>query len=75
MSTRGQITLPADARKQLGLKPGDTLLMHLDGGRIILVPAVVLPVESYTEERMAEFAEESVMSAAELAQARRLWEA
>lgn len=75
ISTRGQITLPAEARKQLGLKPGDTLLMHLEGGRIILDPAVVLPVESYTEERMAEFAEASVMSAAELAQARRLWEA
>jgi AbrB family looped-hinge helix DNA binding protein len=32
ISTRGQITLPADTRKQLGLKPGDTFLVHLEGG-------------------------------------------
>ncbi|MHB8247584.1 MAG: AbrB/MazE/SpoVT family DNA-binding domain-containing protein [Acidithiobacillus sp.] len=74
ISTRGQITLPADARKQLGLKPGDTLLVHLEGGRIILDPAVVLPVESYTEERIAEFAEQSTMTPAELEEARRRWE-
>ena len=74
ISSRGQITLPADARKRLGLKPGDTLLVHLEGGRIILDPAVVLPIERYTEERIAEFAEHAAMTPAELEQARRRWE-
>jgi AbrB family looped-hinge helix DNA binding protein len=74
ISTRGQITLPADTRRQLGLKPGDTLLVHLEGGRIILDPAVVLPVERYTDERIAEFAKQAAMTPAELEQARHLWE-
>ena len=74
ISTRGQITLSADTRKQLGLKPGDTLLVHLEGGRIILDPAVVLPVERYTDERIAEFAKQAAMTPAELEQARHLWE-
>lgn len=74
ISTRGQITLPADTRRQLGLKPGDTLLVHLEGGRIILDPAVVLPIERYTDERIAEFAKQAAMTPAELEQARHLWE-
>jgi AbrB family looped-hinge helix DNA binding protein len=28
---RGQLTLPASARKNLGLKPGDTLPVHIEG--------------------------------------------
>ncbi|MHB1580903.1 AbrB/MazE/SpoVT family DNA-binding domain-containing protein [Acidithiobacillus sp.] len=75
ISTRGQITLPADTRKQLGLKPGDTLLIHLEGGRIILDPAVVLPVEIYDEERIAAFAEAATMTSDELVQARTRWDA
>ncbi len=74
ISSRGQITLPSDTRKQLGLKPGDALLIHLEGGRIILDPAIVLPAESYTEERVAEFMEQSAMTPEELEQARRRWE-
>ncbi len=36
ISKRGQITLPADVRKALGLKPGDTLVVRLEAGRIVL---------------------------------------
>ncbi|WP_215882825.1 AbrB/MazE/SpoVT family DNA-binding domain-containing protein [Acidithiobacillus sulfurivorans] len=75
ISPRGQITLPADTRKRLGLKPGDTLLIHLEGGRIILDPAVVLPVEIYDEERIAAFAEASAMTQEELMQAKARWDA
>ena len=74
IGTRGQVTLPASARKQLGLKSGDTLLVHVEDGRIVLDPAVVLPVEIYTEKRIAEFAEQSTMTMEELEKARGYWE-
>lgn len=73
ISPRGQITLPAETRRQLGLKPGDTLLVHLEDGRIILDPAIVLPVELYDENRIAQFAEASAMSPEELTQAKIRW--
>jgi len=55
ISKRGQITLPAEVRKMLGLEPGDTLVVRVEEGRIVLEPAVVLPLELYSDERIAEF--------------------
>ena len=74
ISSRGQVTLPADVRKQLGLKPGATVMVHLEEGRIILEPVVVLPVEIYTEGRIAEFTEQASMTSKELEQARLHWQ-
>lgn len=73
ISKRGQITLPADVRKALGLKPGDTLVVRLEAGRIVLEPAVVLPVEIYSDERLAEFEESAQVSDEMLAAFRRAW--
>ena len=36
VSSRYQITLPAEVRKALGIKPGDRLEVTLEGGRIVL---------------------------------------
>lgn len=58
----------------MGLKPGDTLLVHIEGGRIVLDPAVVLPIEIYSEKRMRDFAEQSTMTKEELEKARHSWE-
>jgi AbrB family looped-hinge helix DNA binding protein len=74
IGSRGQLTLPASARKELGLKPGDTLLVHIEGGRIVLDPAVVLPIEIYLEKRMRDFAEQSTITKEELEKARHSWE-
>jgi len=46
----------------------------LRGGRIVLDPAVVLPVEIYTEKRIAEFAEQATMTTEELEKAQHYWE-
>lgn len=40
---RGQITLPAQVRLQLGLHEGDDLLVTVEDGRIILTPATLIP--------------------------------
>ena len=73
LGSRGQVTLPAEVRKAMGLKPGDTLVVHLEDGRLVLEPAIMLPIELYTEERVGEFARAAEMSAEELAEARRRW--
>jgi AbrB family looped-hinge helix DNA binding protein len=36
VSSRYQITLPAEVRKALGIKPGDRLEVVVEGGRIVL---------------------------------------
>jgi len=73
IGSRGQLTLPADIRKRLGLRPGDTLLVRLEDGHIVLDPAIVLPIEQYTAERMAEFATAAKMEPEDLEQARLRW--
>jgi hypothetical protein len=47
--------------------------VHVEDGRIILDPAVVLPVEIYTGNRIAKFAEQATMTTEE-EKARRYWE-
>jgi len=36
VSSRYQITLPAEVRRALGIKPGDRLEVEVEGGRIVL---------------------------------------
>lgn len=61
----------ADLRRKLGLRRGDVLAVRLTGGSILLTPAVVNPVELYTDERIAEFGRNADLAANELAAARR----
>ncbi|HEY2822071.1 MAG TPA: AbrB/MazE/SpoVT family DNA-binding domain-containing protein [Candidatus Acidoferrum sp.] len=38
ISTKGQVVLPSRMRDRLGLRPGDKLDAHVEGGRIVLTP-------------------------------------
>lgn len=67
------MTLPADVRRRLGLREGDVLTVRLSGRSIVLTPAVVTPVELYTDERIGEFERSAALTAEELAAARRAW--
>lgn len=59
LTDRGTLTLPADVRKALGLKGGQQMLVETrDDGSIVLRPAMLVPVEIYTEARIQEFARE-----------------
>lgn len=40
---RGQITLPAEVRLQLGLREGDHVIVTVHDGRAILTPAALIP--------------------------------
>lgn len=55
INSRGVITLPAALRKSLGLKADDQLIAETTPEGLLLRPAVTLPVEIYTPERVREF--------------------
>lgn len=52
---RGTITLPAKLRKRFGLEQNDKLIVEETDQGLLLRPAVSMPVEMYSEERIAEF--------------------
>lgn len=58
INERGVITIPAPLRRALGLKADDELLIEATPQGLLLRPSVTMPVEIYTDERIAEFTRE-----------------
>ncbi|MDP2110227.1 MAG: AbrB/MazE/SpoVT family DNA-binding domain-containing protein [Thiobacillus sp.] len=65
VSNRGQITLPAGMRKQLGIAPGSVVIIETRNGELALKPAAVLEIERYTDEQIAQWDSEDKLTAAE----------
>jgi len=57
VTSRGVVTLPAKLREALGIKADDLLIAETTPEGLLLRPAVTLPVEIYSEERIREFDE------------------
>lgn len=57
VTSRGVVTLPAKLRRALGLKADDQLIAETTPDGLLLRPAVTLPVEMYSEQRIREFDE------------------
>ena len=57
MTSRGVVTLPARLRQVFGLKADDELIAEATADGILLRPAVTLPIEIYSTERIREFDE------------------
>jgi len=55
VTSRGVVTLPAKLRQSLGIKADDQLIAETTPEGLLLRPAVTLPIEMYTDERVAEF--------------------
>jgi len=55
VTSRGVVTLPAKLREALGLKADDLLIAETTPEGLLLRPAVTLPVEIYSDKRVAEF--------------------
>ena len=49
ITSKGQITLPADVRRTLGVGRGDAVVFEVDGNTVVVVP-------DHTEGRFAKFA-------------------
>ncbi|MBI4754001.1 MAG: AbrB/MazE/SpoVT family DNA-binding domain-containing protein [Betaproteobacteria bacterium] len=62
VSNRGQITLPADMRKRLGIAPGSAVIIEDRNGELALKPAAVLEVETYSDRQIAEWDREDALS-------------
>lgn len=56
INDRGVVTIPAALRRAFGLKAGGELIAEETPEGILLRPAVSVPIELYSEERIAEFA-------------------
>ncbi|MCK9388100.1 MAG: AbrB/MazE/SpoVT family DNA-binding domain-containing protein [Sulfuritalea sp.] len=52
---RGVITLPAKLRQAMGLVADDQLIAETTPEGLLLRPAVTLPIEMYSAERLREF--------------------
>jgi antitoxin PrlF len=49
VSSRGQITLPVKVRKRLGIQLGGVVILEEKGSEVLLRPAAVIEVETYSE--------------------------
>lgn len=65
VSRRGQITLPADVRKRLGLKEGGVVTLEEGRGEIILRPAAVIEIDVYSNEDIERWDREDALSRAD----------
>jgi len=65
VSGRGQITLPASMRKRLGIKAGGVLVVEDRKGELVLRPAAVVELDTYTDEEIARWEREDRLAPGE----------
>ncbi len=74
VSGRGQITIPADMRKRLGIEPGGTMTIEETSEGLLLKPTlqITVEVEAYSDEDVARWDKEDRLSGRERATLLRL---
>ena len=55
INTRGNMTLPVQIRRALGIEKGGVVMAVSAQGGVLLRPAIAYPIELYSDERVAEF--------------------
>ncbi len=55
VSSRGQLTLPAELRKKYGINEGSVLVAEDRNGEIVLKPAAVMEIEYYSDKQTKEW--------------------
>jgi len=65
VSGRGQITLPVNMRKRLGIEAGGVLIAEEREDDIVLRPAAVLEIETYSDADIARWEAEDRLDDAE----------
>lgn len=60
LSSRGNITLPASLRKEFGLSGNDQMIAETTPEGILLKPALTVPLEIYSDQRINEFEKEEL---------------
>ena len=57
VSNRGQLTLPASMRKRFGIKDGGVVILEERDNELVLKPAMVLEIDTYTDAQVSEWDE------------------
>lgn len=52
---RGTVVIPAKMRKRFGITEGSLIIAEETSDGILIRPAIALPIENYSTERIAEF--------------------
>jgi antitoxin PrlF len=65
VSNRGQITLPASVRKRLGIQSGGVVTLEEKDNVVVLRPAAVVEIETYSDEEVARWDKEDLLEPAE----------
>lgn len=68
---RGTVVIPARLRKRFGLAEGALLIAEERPEGVLLRPAIAVPIEHYTPERVAEFLLTNAVDRREYTAARR----
>lgn len=66
---RGTVVIPAKLRRRFGIEEGSLVIAEERGDGILIRPAVAMPIEIYTPERIAEFLLNSAIDAEDYARA------
>ncbi|CAN5648270.1 hypothetical protein BH23GEM6_BH23GEM6_27810 [soil metagenome] len=72
---RGTFVIPAKLRRRFGLSEGATVIAEETEDGILIRPAVTIPIESYSQERRAEFLLSNAVDEDDYARAREAVEA
>ena len=62
VSSRGQLTLPSNLRKRLGLRNGGAVIMEERNNEVVIKPAAVLEIEMYSDDQIAVWDEDDRLS-------------
>ena len=65
VSGRGQITLPASVRKRLGIKSGGVVTIEEKDSEVVLRPAAVVEIETFSNEDIAQWDKEDRLEPSE----------
>lgn len=65
----GTVVIPAELRRQFGINEGALVIAEARKEGVLIRPAELVPVESYTPERKAEFLLSNATDAADYAKA------
>jgi antitoxin PrlF len=65
VSNRGQITLPASVRKRLGIQSGGVVTLEEKDNVVVLRPAAIVEMETYSDEEVARWDKEDRLEPAE----------
>jgi antitoxin PrlF len=65
VSSRGQITLPSSVRKRLGIQSGGIVTLEERDNVVVLRPAAVVEIETYSDGDIAQWDKEDRLEPAE----------